>query len=354
MAQHFLLSRAAKTLTLANVLRMSEAEAETHFRALRWPDTDGKSVCPHCGGLDAYEFRRKSGLLRFECKACRKEFSITSGTLFASHKLPLRGYLAAIAIFVNEVKGKSALAMSRDLGLSYKSAFVLLHKLREAMAEELKGRAVGGEGKIAEVDSGYFGGYVKPANLAEKRKDRRLASNQTGKRKAVIVIRERGGESVPAVFHSEKQALSFIKARVAKGTILNADESPNWNELHGRFEMKRINHEEAYSLDGACTNWAEEYFSRLRRAEIGHHHHIAGAYLLRYAQEASWREDNRRESNGAQVDRITKLALGRKPSVDFDPPPLKWSDLNLWTGRALQEELDEQSMRSALIYSASR
>jgi ISXO2-like transposase domain len=66
-----------------------------------------------------------------------------------------------------------------------------------------------------------------------------------------------------------------------------------WDNLHERFEVKRINHQEAYSLDGACTNWAEEYFSRLRRAEIGVHHHVAGAYLLRYAQESSWREDNR-------------------------------------------------------------
>src|SRR4051794_41823293 len=96
-----------------------------------------------------------------------------SGTLFASHKLPLRGYLAAIAVFCNEVKGKSALALSRDLNLSYKSAFVLLHKLREAMAEEMRGRVVGGEGKVAEVDGGYFGGYVKPANQKEYRRDRR-------------------------------------------------------------------------------------------------------------------------------------------------------------------------------------
>jgi hypothetical protein len=74
------------------------------------------------------------------------------------------------------------------------------------------------------------------------------------------------------------------------GTIVNADESANRNELRSRFEMRRINHDEAYSLNGACTNWAEEFFSRMRRAEIGHHHHIAGDYLLRYAQEASWRE----------------------------------------------------------------
>lgn len=317
MAQHFLLSRAAKSLSLASIFTMKDEEAEMAFRRVRWADTDGAPVCPHCGGVDAYDCRRLKGAPRFRCRACVKDFSITSGTLFASHKLPLRCYLAAIAIFCNEVKGKSALALSRDLNVSYKCAFVLLHKLREAMAAELKGRVVGGEGKVAEVDAGYFGGYVKPANHRQHRADRRLAANQSGKRKAVIIVRERGGNSVPAVFKSEKAALNFIRSRIAPGTLVNADESPNWNELHARFEMKRINHEEAYSQDGACTNCAEEFFSRMRRAEIGHHHHIAGQYLLRYAQEASWREDNRRESNGAQVDRLAKLAMGQKASPDF-------------------------------------
>src|SRR5258708_2023896 len=139
MAQHFLLSRAAKTLTLAQVVRMSDAEAETSFRAVRWSETAGEPVCPHCGGVDAYDCRRPNGAPRFRCRARKKDFSITSGSLFGSHKLPLRGNLAAIAIFCNEVKGKSMLAFSRDLGTSYKAAFVLAHKLREAMAEELRG-----------------------------------------------------------------------------------------------------------------------------------------------------------------------------------------------------------------------
>ena len=215
------------------------------------------------------------------------------------------------------MKGKSALALSRDLGVTYKAAFVLLHKLREAMAEELKGRVVGGEGKVAEVDGGYFGGYVKPANKKENRVDRRFGVNQSGKRQAVVIIRERDGRSVPAVFRTEGQALSFIQARVAKGTVINADEAASWDGLHGKYEMKRINHEQAYSLDGACTNWAEEFFSRMPRAEIGHHHHIAGTYLLRYAQEASWREDNRRMSNGDQVGRLAGLAMMKKTSPDF-------------------------------------
>jgi hypothetical protein len=267
--------------------------------------------------LTVYACRRPNGAPRWRCKACRKDFSVTSGTLFAFHKLPLRAYLMAVAIFANEVKGKSMLALSRDLGITYKAAFVLAHKLREAMAEELRGRTIGGDGKVAELDGAFFGGYVKPANIAEKRKDRRRARNQTGKRRVVVVIRERGGNTLPAVFKTESQALSFVRARVAKGTTLHADEAGPWNDLHIRYDMKRINHDEAYSLDGASTNMAEGFFSRMRRAEIGHHHHIAGPYLLRYAQEASWREDNRRLSNGEQVNRVGALALKRGPSVDF-------------------------------------
>ena len=136
----------------------------------------------------------------------QKGFHDHVGTLFASHKLPLRCYLAAIAIFCNEVKGKSALALSRDLNVSYKCAFVLLHKLREAMAEELKGRVIGGEGKVAEVDSGYFGGYVRPANSASTVSIVAWPKSD-GKRKAVVVVRERDGNSLPAVFRSEGQAL---------------------------------------------------------------------------------------------------------------------------------------------------
>ena len=124
---------------------------------------------------------------------------------------------------------------------------MLLHKLREAMAAEMKGRMIGGEGKIAEVDGGYFGGYIKPANFRENRRDRRLVRNQNGKRKVVVVVRERGGNSVPAVFKSEAKAMAFLRAHVAKGTIMNADEAGSWEELHKRYEVKRINHQEAYS-----------------------------------------------------------------------------------------------------------
>ncbi len=121
------------------------------------------------------------------------------------------------------------------------------------------------------------------------------------------------------MFRTEKHALSLVRARLAKGTILDADESASWNDLHARFEMKRIDHEEAYSLDGARSNWAEEFFSRMRRAEIGHHDNIAGAYLLRYAREASPREDNLRDKDHRKfVFRQPCVVCGRRSA----PPPL--------------------------------
>jgi transposase-like protein len=317
MSQHFLLSAKARTLSLSAALRMTDREAEAAFVRIRWAHTEGKPVCPHCECPTVYEARRPNGTLRLRCKACRKDFSVTSGTLFAFHKMPLRNYLAAIAIFCNEVKGKSALALSRDLGTQYKTAFVLAHKLREAMASELKGHTVGGPGRTAEVDGGYFGGYIKPANYKENRRDRRLAKNQNGKRQVVVVVREREGRTLPAVFKSEGAALGFIVNRVAKGTEIVADEAGSWNDLQSRFAMQRIDHQAAYSDRGVYTNGAEEFFSRLRRAEIGHHHHVAGQYLIRYAQESAWREDHRRVSNGHQVQNVMALAMASRPSVDW-------------------------------------
>lgn len=317
MAQHFLLSAGARSLSVAKIMRMSDTGVENVFLRLRWPETDGKPVCPDCGCTICYACRRPESQLRWRCKACRGDFSITSGTLFAWHKLPLRTYLLAVAGFCNKVKGKSMLAFSRELDVQYKTAFVLAHKLREAMASSVKGLQIGGEGRVAEIDGAYFGGHVRPENRAVDRIDRRRAENRSGKRRAVVVMRERGGRTLAQVFGGEEAALPAIRQRIAHGTVVHADESPAWNPLHARFAMQRVNHQDGYSVDGACTNGAESYFSRLRRGELGHHHHIAGPYLVRYAQEAAWREDLRRVSNGEQAHGIIGLAMQSSPSVDF-------------------------------------
>ena len=95
------------------------------------------------------------------------------------------------------------------------------------------------------------------------------------------------------------------------------DESTAGNALHARYVVKTINHQLAYSDNGACTNGAESFFSRMCQAEASHHHHIAGVCLGRYAQESAWREDHRRAPNGSQVSGVVGLAMKAKPSVDF-------------------------------------
>lgn len=304
MAASFLQTAAARTLSLAAVFRMSDDEAFAAFKAMRW--VGGEPVCPRCGGVEPYACAGRE----WKCRACRRRFSVTSGTLFHGRKLAMRDILAAIALFVNGASGVSSLRMARELNVQHKTAFVMLHKLREAMAAEQAGATVGG---VVEVDGAYFGGYVKPENRAEDRKDRRLKENQTGKRQAVVVMRERCGRALPFVFKSEGESLPTVVARVEPGTTVHADEAGVWDALHERFETRRINHSVAFLDNGACTNWAESYFSRLRRAEIGVHHHISGRYLHAYASEMAWREDHRRKSNGAQFERVTvaALALGK-------------------------------------------
>ena len=187
--------------------------------------------------------------------------------------------------------------LSRDLSVDYKSAFVLLHKAREAIELACDAGALSGS---VEVDGAYFGGYVKPANERKDRKDRRKKINQSGKRQSVIVMRERGGRTLTHVTRTEAEGVALIAANVEHGTTVHADEASHFDKLAAYFPIKRINRQEAYSKDGACTNQAESFFSRLRRAEIGTHHRIAGQYLGAYAAEMAWREDNNRQDNGTQ------------------------------------------------------
>ncbi|BGE86810.1 IS1595 family transposase [Methylosinus trichosporium] len=308
MAQHFLLSSAARTLSLTKVARMSDDEARGAFREIRWASTSGDPVCPSCGCVAVYSYKSRP---IFKCKGCDSQFSVTSGTIFANRKLPVRDYLMAIAIFANGAKGHSALQLSRDLDVQYKTAFVLAHKIREALAAEVEGMKATGD---VEIDGAYFGGYVKPTNHKENRRDRRLAVNQNGKRQCVVIMRERNGRTLPFVFKSEAESVSTIAGRVAAGATVHADEALHWDRLHALYLTKRINHEHSYSEDGACTNQAESFFSRLRRAEIGTHHHIAGRYLSAYAREMAWREDHRRVSNGEQYLMMASAALAHPVS----------------------------------------
>ena len=291
MAQHFLLSAAARTLSLKAIYQAGEEAAYDTFCKMRW--ADGEAVCPVCDGVDAYKITTRR---KFKCKACGHQFSVTSGTIFASRKMAFVDLLAAICITVNASKGVSMIQLSRDLDCQYKTAFVLAHKLPEAMAlevqtgEELNGRI--------EIDGAYFGGTIRPENRKEDRVDRRLKAHQTGLRRVVVVMRERLGRTLPIVTMTEADGVALVHQNVNRMATLSADEASHWDMLHAGWSVDRVNHSVVYSDHGKHTNWAESYFSRLRRMVVGQHHHVSPQYLHQYANQAAWLEDNRRTSNG--------------------------------------------------------
>lgn len=311
MAQHFLLSAKARTLSLRSIFADGEDRAYDTFRKLRWPETDGEPVCPHCGCLDSYSITSRN---RFKCAACHRQFSVTSGTIFASRKMSFTDLLAAICILANAAKGISALQLARDLDCQHKTAFVLAHKVREALASETKGATVEGE---VEIDGAYFGGHIRPENRKEDRIDRRLAEHQTGTRRVVVAVRQRRGRTLTFVRRSEAEGVDIVRNVVRRDARLFADEASHWDVLHGAFETYRINHSEAYSALGISTNQAESYFSRLRRMVAGQHHYVSPRYLHQYAAHAAWLEDHRRLPNGALCHRALGAALAHPVSREW-------------------------------------
>lgn len=296
MAQHFLLSAAARTLSLKGIYQAGEEQAFATFRKLRWASTNGEPVCPVCGCVD---HKAVGGRKTYRCIGCNKHYSVTSGTIFASRKLSFTDLLAAICLFVNGSKGMSSVQFSRDLDVQYKTAFVLSHKLREALAAEVATENLDGE---VEIDGAYFGGHVRPENRAEDRKDRRVKENQSDRRRVVVALRERGGRTMSFVRHREAEGVEIARARMAKNATLFADEASHWDVLEVDFASIRINHSVSYSDGhGKHTNMVESYFSRLRRMVGGQHHHVSHKYLYQYANHAAWLEDHRERSNGGNA-----------------------------------------------------
>lgn len=304
MKQHFLLSAKARSLSVRKVFAMSDDEAFSLFKSLRWGDT-GTVTCPCCGVVDVHYFIRTRN--QWRCKDCKHTFSVTSGTIFAFHKLPLKVYLGAIAIFTNAVKGLSALQMSRDLDVQYKTAFVLAHKIRESLIIHRDESPLTGE---VHIDGAYVNGHIRPKNKKTDRIDRRLAKHQNPDKRCILVMRQRceelahlvgANKTLTFVLKSENQAdvSKLTSAFVQKGSIICADESNAYDPLHAKFDTRRVNHSIEYRADdGTTNNLAESYFSRFRRMQIGQTHKFGIEYLANYANEAAYREDTRRQPNG--------------------------------------------------------
>lgn len=336
MSQHFLLSAKARTLSVRKIANMSEADAFGVFKELRWGDRD-EVACPCCGAIGEHPFRRDR--LQWRCRDCRHTFSVTSGTIFAHHKLGLKVYLEAIAIFANAAKGISALQLSRDLDVQYKTAYVLAHKIRESLIEHRDESTLTGE---VHIDGAYVNGYVRPKNKKENRIDRRLAVNQREDKRCVLVMRQKAAESNKTMAGADKTLTFVLKSEnqidvtelattfVEKGSVICADESNAYDPLHAKFDTRRVNHSVEYRADdGTTNNLAESYFARFRRMQIGQMHKFGNQYLANYANEAAFREDTRRKSNGDIFLEVTQRCAKTRTSRNW---------CGYWQGNKRQDE----------------
>jgi hypothetical protein len=243
--------------------------------------------------------------------------------------------LLAIWFAANAVKGKAALQLSRELGVQYKTAWVLLMKLREVVAARRDDMRLDGE---VEIDGKYAGGHVRPENKAEDRVDRRLKANRSPDRLCALAIRQRGmfGQTFTRIVREEDgdAAWSAVRDHVSRDAKVFADEHASYNDLVGLNRMGRVNHSQAYSSeDGTNTNFVESFFSRIQRAYIGIHHRFSTRYLDWYVADLAWREDTRRTSNGGLTRSLLGQAL-RRPTSRFlcgywqgnKPPDLIWEE----------------------------
>lgn len=332
MSQHFLLSAKARPLSVRKVFAMTDEQAFELFKEMRWGNGE-ETVCPSCDIADKHYFIKTRK--QWRCRSCNHTYSVTSGTIFAFHKLPLTVYLGAIAIYANAVKGLSALQLSRDLDVQYKTAFVMAHKIRESLMVQRDNSPLSGE---IHMDGAYVNGHIRPKNKKADRIDRRLAENQKDSKRCIVVMRQKCEEfagakkTITSVVKAENQGdvLSLAKRFVLKGSVVCADEANAYNPLHALYDVRRVNHQIEYrSDDGATNNLAESYFSRFRRMQIGQVHKFGVMYLDNYANEAAYREDTRRWSNGAIFADISGKCAKTRASRDW---------CGYWQGNKRREE----------------
>lgn len=334
MAQSFVVSPQSRgALSVRKIGRLTNEEAFQIFCMCRWGGLHPKS-CPLCGVDRKPHYLKTRKQWRCSDKDCGRTFSVTSGTKFAYHKKPYEDILYAIGLFANGIEGVSASRNASNMGVGHKPVFVFQHKIREALFESRDLTPLSGD---IEIDGCYFHYYVRPKNKRKNRVDRRLIANMNPNKRAVLVIRQRGAKDQGAVRtmvfvikqENERDVWALVNKYVVPGSTIYADEHSCYVGLASRYNLKQVNHQEEYSADdGTNENQAESFFARNRKL-FGHIHKCDPKYLLYYANEMAWREDNRRKSFTYQFNYLLKISLSTGQSR-------YWS--KYWQGNHLIED----------------
>jgi transposase-like protein len=280
-------------------------KAREYLENLRWPNGP---VCPHCGNLGGWPIegeKSRPGLYKCTAYPCRKQFTVTVGTVFERSKIPLNKWLIAVHLMCASKKGVSAHQLHRMLGVTYKTAWFMSHRIREAMTEAPDG-LLGSGGGIVEADE-TFGNERKPRQQGKK------GRGYEHKTKILSLV-ERSGRvrsfHVPAV--NAETLKPYLKAHIAADARLMTDEAGQYRSIGNEFSEHGVVHHGIgeYVRGDIHSNTVESYFSIFKRGLKGTFHHVSAKHLNRYCGEFDFRYNYRSAAGFGDNERANIALLG--------------------------------------------
>jgi transposase-like protein len=298
---------------LQKAIYQDDNAAREHLERMRWPDGP---VCPHCGSVDnATKLNGKStrpGV--HKCRGCRKPFSVTIGTLFERSHIPLSKWLLAFHLMCASKKGMSAHQLHRMVGVTYKTAWFMEHRIREAMKDGNPG-PMGGDGESLQADETYIGRKKDKPKTRTSGEPFKHAPRGVATKHAVISLVSKGKART---FHVDNANTASVRKilleNVKKETALHTDESRLYTKVGKEYaDHKTVKHSVGeYVRDGAHVNNAENYFSIFKRGMKGVYQHCSEKHLQRYLNEFDFRYNNRDITDGERADAALKGIEGKR------------------------------------------
>jgi transposase-like protein len=278
-----------------------------HFRSLRWPNAK-EIICPKCGSVGAHYTLKDN---THKCRDCLKKFSVRNGTIFDDSKVPLRKWFMAVYLVTAHKKGISSCQLARDIDVQQRSAWFMLHRIRNAtMTTEFNAPLTG----TIEIDEAYVGGNPRWKHI-NKRKPQLVGAAAAKEKKIMFAMSQRDGELRLRHVADAKKATTqpVILANVAKGATVHTDENNTYTWMRERYAHRFVCHTIGeYVRDDVTTNRVEGAFSHFKRTVVGTYHKISDGHLDPYLQMFAFRWNRRKQGQGERMNDLLRATKGRK------------------------------------------